>query len=57
MTENWSTNPTSTGQGMASTRPKSARLSVVPMPNMITWIRGTMRIFKSAPNHVPKAAG
>ena len=36
---------------------KSPTLSVVPMPNMMIWISGTMRSFRSHPNHVPNAAG
>jgi len=31
-------------RGTTSTRAKSAMLSVVPMPNMMIWIRGPMRL-------------
>ena len=35
MIENCRTKPTNTGQGILATRPKSATLRVVPMPNMM----------------------
>jgi len=57
MTENCRTNPTKTGQGILNTRPKSATLRVVPIPNIIIWIKGTISIFKSTPNQEPKAVG
>ena len=43
ITPNWSTMPTKTGQGILRTRVKSPRLRVVPIPNMMSWMRGTMR--------------
>src|SRR6056297_718154 len=49
--------PIKTGRGIFKTRAKSARQSVVPMPNMMTWINGTISVFKSNPNHDPNQAG
>ena len=46
-----------TGQGILSTRAKSATLKVVPMPNMMIWISGTIRFFRSKPPHFRKACG
>ena len=43
----WQRMPTKTAHGMARTREKSATLSVVPIPNMMIWMRGTMRAFVS----------
>ena len=46
-----------TGQGILRTRVKSARLSVVPMPNMMIWINGTISLPRSYPAHVMKPWG
>ena len=42
MTPNCRSSPTRTPRGMISTRAKSPRLSVVPIPNMMIWMSGTM---------------
>ncbi len=46
-----------TGQGILRTRVKSAMLRVVPMPNMMIWIKGTISLPRSYPAHVMKRSG
>jgi hypothetical protein len=40
-----------TGRGITSTRRKSCPLNFVPIPNMMTWTKGTISAFKSYPSH------
>jgi hypothetical protein len=49
--------PINTGSGILKTRVKSEIFRVVPMPNIIICMSGTINIIKSIPNHSPKAMG
>jgi len=57
MIENCKTKPMKTGQGILATRVKSATLRVVPIPNMMIWIKGMIRMTRSNPNHFMNAHG
>ena len=54
---NCKTSPMNTGHGILATRVKSPVLSVVPMPNIMIWMSGTMRTPRSKPNQLPNARG
>ena len=57
ITRNWSATPVATAHGLLATRRKSPAESVVPMPNMMSWIAGTTSGSSFTPHHVSNAEG
>ena len=57
MMRNWSPAPTSAARGIRATRAKSPRPSVVPMPNMMTWISTGTSQDVDRPPHSRKSCG
>ena len=57
ITENCRAIPMRTARGIVKTRRKSAMVNCVPIPNMMIWIRGTIRPFNSYPNQLRNARG